>query len=125
MLSRRIGCVKGWGEKKPRCLVAFLPNNLRSEGVSFLASYQGLNRIQRLDREGERWSLEDMHDPHWWQPKTTSGPHLETLRCPDGSVVTLESTHSRLGDPATVWTEGHIEIVSGPAKKKRSKCASI
>ncbi len=121
LLSRVTTNAAGGGVKKPRCLGVFLSNRLRSEGVSFLRGYQGLAGVKRVGVRVHDWSLNELHAGLCRkQPGLQSGPHVEILRCPDGSIVNLTSTHFRLGCTTTVWTEGRIEVVANPTRFRRA-----
>jgi uncharacterized protein DUF955 len=121
LLSHQTTNVAGGGVKKPRCLGVFLSRQLRSEGVSFLAGYQVLNAVRRLGAPRCEWSLPAFHASLRGRHRSDiqSGPHVEVLCCPDGTVVRLDSTHFRHGSTTMVWTEGRIEILARTARMRQ------
>lgn len=121
LLSQRTTNVAGGGVRRPRCLGVILPAHLRAEGVSFLAGHQGLSHARPSDSRKGNWSLVRLHaDLKRRESWAQSGPHVETLHCPDGCVVRLNSKHFRLGETTIIWTKGRIEVVAQPMRGRKA-----
>jgi hypothetical protein len=97
-------------------VVQFLSPQLRGAGVSFLTGGRSGTPIRWVGGAERDWSLREFHTQLGLRRSVTrSDLQTETLRCPSGVIIRVSSIHYRIGNTATVWTEGRIEEVARDA----------
>jgi len=114
MLSSLTGKHKTLGETKPRCVVCFLPPELREKGIEFLPSFKGLEHISRVanGQEYKTWSLVEFFSGRrgGYFPKPTTYNEVLVIPKPKRRVFHLQSSH-RPFDSHSVWTSGTIALL--------------
>lgn len=119
ILSTNAAGIRGLGVEKPRCLACLVPKQLSAQGLSFLHSFQGIDRIKQNSKTADSpWSLEEYFHKSLNRRIGEELATHETLRCPDGHVVQLSAVHKTIGDGPLVWTTGRIRILKPASSPK-------
>jgi hypothetical protein len=117
ILSANVTGIRGLGISKPRCLLCFLPANLRDQGVCLLQSYQGIDRVKRrLLQQSLPWSLVDYFRRGLDKITETKFLSEEVVRSPNGALLELKGYHRTVGKSRMVWTQGTAKLLELPRK---------
>lgn len=112
MLSANVAGIRGTGLEKPRCLICILSRRLLDQGVSFLQSYQGIDRVRsRVSGQSFSWSLEEYFLRRLDLRGGTRVESEEVVECPRGSVLELRACHRTVERSGLVWTEGTARLL--------------
>jgi len=109
MLSANVTGIRGSGLEKPRCLICILPRQLLDQDVSFLQSYQGIDRVRRrVSQQSLAWSLEEYFQRKLDRKSGARVESEEVVESPLGSVLELKACHRTVERSGLVWTEGVV-----------------
>ncbi len=95
---------------KPRCIACVLSSKLLSQKISFLRSYQSVDRIHRRVRNClVSWSLDEFFKNGLDKQQGASISMTELVETPGGVLLELDISHTTERAGGVVWTSGTMK----------------